>query len=248
MPAGAGYSRQDTQPNEVGQKKNVLLDHQGIWERARPWPLNGRPLLAMASEDLLLHLCLHAMYHHDGRIPLIALIDIQRVVDREVVDWDRVVERALKWKSAAPVFLGLELSRRLCAANIPMGTIEALRPEKKAESSLEFFRQTLLHPRSVDRGYDDLKNRRGSLSGYLGKLYSLPALPTWHARLGFLLSRVFPERSVLERQYPRFKGSGWVRVMYGVHWLVVSGRFLRGVALNWRYWLTRRNLDRNWFS
>jgi hypothetical protein len=224
------------------------IDHAGIWERAQPWPLGGQPLLAMAAEDLLLHLCIHAMYHHLGRIPLLALVDIARVTERGDIDWERFVDRTASWRAESPVYLGLELSRRLVGADIPRDVTVALRPAAGVESALRMVERTLFNPRQAAREDDGFRLQRARLSGYLKNLSGMQRLPSVGDRLGYLLSRAFPQRPVLERQYPAFKGCGWVRVMYAVHWLVVAGRFLRAAMLHWRYWLTLRTFDRRWFS
>ena len=43
------------------------IDVAGLWRRARPAAFGNTNALALGMEDLLLHLCLHASYHHQFR-------------------------------------------------------------------------------------------------------------------------------------------------------------------------------------
>lgn len=220
------------------------IDHTGLWERARHWPLGGRPLLALSPEDLLLHLCLHGMYHHGFRVGLSALTDIARVVRVEPLAWDSFVERAGCWRASSTAFYGLELARRMLGAEVPDAVLSALTPREGADAALALAERTILAERPEDRRHDLVKTEQASPIGYLQIMDQTRALSGWRAKLGFVLPYVFPSRAVLEEKYPRLAGSGWVGLMRGLHWLVVLARFARGMAVNRRYWLTLRRLDR----
>ena len=222
------------------------IDHEGLWRRSRPWRVEGKPLRALAPEDLLLHLCLHATYHHRFRIGLSALMDIARVTRLEPVDWQAFVVRARAWKASLPAFLGLFLTGRLLGVEPPASVLSALAPAESAEALLAVAEGTLLAERREDRGADALTAERRAMHGYLRMVEGARALPDRREKLGFLFAKAFPPRAVLEGQYPRFQGSGWVRVMYGAHWLVVAGRFARAMGVNWGYWRALRKLDRQW--
>ncbi|MFO1429077.1 MAG: nucleotidyltransferase family protein [Candidatus Competibacteraceae bacterium] len=231
-----------------GPSAPFSIDYDGVWERARPWPLGGRPLLALAPEDLLLHLCLHATYHHRFRIGLNALLDISRVAQVEPLDWDLFIERAGNWGAELPSFLGLSLAQRLVRASIPGAALAALAPREPVDAILAIAARTILDERVEDRSHDALKDALVSRHNYLKMLDELNAMSSWRAKLGFILAKAFPSRTVLESPYPRFEGSGWVRVMYGMHWLVLAGRFARRMGRAKRYWQTLRELDPRWFS
>lgn len=224
------------------------IDLDGLWARARPWPLAGRPLLALAAEDLLLHLCLHTAYHHRFRIGLKALIDIARVVEIETLDWDVCIGQAREWQAAVPTFLCLSLAQRLVQAPIPGPVLAALAPPRSAETALLILELTLLAERSADGHEAAPQRRRAYLYGYRAHLSHMMARPGWRARAAFVLAKVFPCRDVLELHYPGFQGSDWIRVMYAVHWLVHLGRLIQGLVANPRYWWSLRRLDRRWFS
>ena len=227
------------------------IDLDGIWQRARPWSVNGQSLLALSPEDLLLHLCLHATYHHRFRIGLIALVDLREVIRRAPLDWERFVARARAWRAQTPAYLGLALANRLVGATVPAPVLAALAPAEDGEDALLLAEQTLLTARPDDRRADPLSasRRQAPVLHYQRRLKALHALPGISARLAFLFSRVFPTRASLEFQYPHWAGSRWIRLLYLVHWAVLGGRLLRTTRLEgWRQGAVMRKLDRRWFD
>lgn len=221
------------------------IDHDGIWGRARPWSVGGQGLLALAPEDLLLHLCLHAAYHHKFRIGLSALMDIALVVERESLDWAALAVRARQWRAAFPVFIGLELAHRVVGAGIPPAVRASLSPKRGAEAAVSIAEQTLLADRPNNRMDEDtVKHRLASPIGYMQVLDTAKGLPGWREKAEFLLPYLFPTRAMVEEKYPKLAGTGWVGVMRGLHWLVVLGRFARGAVVNRRYWTTLRRMGR----
>jgi hypothetical protein len=227
------------------------IDLDGIWRRVRPWSVEGRALLALSAEDLLLHLCLHGMYHHRFRIGLIALTDIDQVIRRETPDWKVLAHRARTWGAQTPVFLGLMLASRLIGAPVPAEVLAALAPEGRTEEALGLAEQTLLHERPTNRQADRLRALHGQklAFNYLGKVETLRGLPGSRAKLRYLVANAFPDRDGLAYQYPRWAGSRWIWLLYLVHWAVLGGRVLRAMRLEaWRQGAVMRKLDRRWFG
>jgi hypothetical protein len=221
------------------------IDLDGLWQRARSWSVNGRTLLALSTEDLLLHLCLHAMYHHRFRIGLIALVDLREVIRREPLDWDRFVAQARAWRAEIPAYLGLALASGLVGAAVPAPVLAALAPAADGEEALRLAARTLLAARSEDRRADPLRDK----FFYPRRMAALRALPGTAARIGFLLTRVFPTRASLELRYPDWACSRWNRLLYLVHWAKLGARMLRATRLGeWRQNAVMRKLDRRWFS
>lgn len=192
----------------------------------------------------MLHLCLHGIYHHKFRVGLNALTDIARVVAVEPLNWVSFVERAREWDASLTVFLGLELARQLAGARIPCTVLAALAPQERADAVLDYAERTILTElpelRSIGNGKNPLN--------YLHKAGEMNTLTGWRAKLGFLFSKAFPGRAKLERfHYPRLRGSPWIGIMYGLHWLVLPWRIDRTMAMNWRYRQALRRLCREWY-
>lgn len=220
------------------------IDTDGLWDRARAWPVGERRLLALAPEDLLLHLCLHGVYHHGFNMDLLAVTDIARVVALEPVDWDVVVERARAWGVEQPAYYGLELSRCLLGAKVPAVVLAALGPPDRAETVLALAERTIFTERSENCQHDHDGVRQASTVGYLEILDRVRALPGLRAKLTLLISYLFPARAVLEEKYPGVARSGWIRLMHGVHWLIATGHFVRRMPVHRRYWMTMRRMDK----
>lgn len=104
------------------------IDIAGVWERARPARLVGREVPALAVEDFLLHLCLHAGYQHGFMAPFRCYCDIGLLVARSPgLDWDRLAERAVEWRAGRIVFAALSVAARLTGADVPPQPLGALR-------------------------------------------------------------------------------------------------------------------------
>jgi hypothetical protein len=77
----------------------VIVDHDGLWHRARPLATPEGQGLVLGPEDLLLHLALHLTLGSDfARVLWYA--DIDAVVGHfgGTLDWDRLVAEAGRWR------------------------------------------------------------------------------------------------------------------------------------------------------
>src|SRR4030095_17246343 len=77
----------------------VDVDHEGLWDRARPLvTAEGRSLM-LAPEDLLLHLVLHLTLGSDfARVLWYADIDAVLRHFAARLDWDRLIAEAERWR------------------------------------------------------------------------------------------------------------------------------------------------------
>lgn len=111
------------------------IDPQELWRRAVPARVAGCSVLALAPEDLLLHLCLHTSHHHLFAFGLRPSCDIARVIDYSGpdLDWDHVVERAMRWGWQRGVYLALLLAKELVGAVVPETVLALLRPSDMSD-------------------------------------------------------------------------------------------------------------------
>lgn len=163
-----------------------LIDLEGLWARARPVKLGGARVHVLATEDLLLHLSLHASYHHRfDWSALRGLVDIDRVVAHCPVDWKALAERANAWGAAAFVYTTLRLTRELLGTPVPPSCFDSLRHEPDDEAVVELARQHVL-----------------SLELELPTAYlELADKPGLRERWRLIRHRVFLPRETLERLY-----------------------------------------------
>jgi hypothetical protein len=104
------------------------FDLQGFWDRGQPVAA-GSPHVRPSPEDLLLHACIHFTY--DRMTTSIAalgqLTDVAWIIDREAIDWDRLIGSARSYGLDEPVFLALFAADDLGLA-VPAEPLERLRP------------------------------------------------------------------------------------------------------------------------
>ncbi len=108
-------------------------DIEGLWARALPGTLLGRPVRLLTLEDTLLHLAIHR-----SRSPLRLRwnCDIAELVRRHgtEVDWEAVAERADRIGARTATWVVLSMADRFLGASPPPGTLERFRiPAAKRE-------------------------------------------------------------------------------------------------------------------
>ena len=123
------------------------LDSAGFWDRARPAMIAGVEVLALSPEDLLLHLCSHAIYGHclDGN-GLRHLCDIAEAIHRycgEMV-WPEITHRAREWGASRHVGLALRLAGSMLDTEVPAEVLERLVPGGFDQRILETARERVL--------------------------------------------------------------------------------------------------------
>jgi hypothetical protein len=106
----------------------IKLPADGLWRRARPV---SRPLaqeLALAPDDLLLHLAVH-LAGADGFLDGVRVLrDVREIVERlgPEIEWRRLVETASACGVERHAYFTLRLARRLLRVAVPDSCLEAL--------------------------------------------------------------------------------------------------------------------------
>jgi hypothetical protein len=173
------------------------LDVAGVWQRSRPFSLAGAGVLALSSEDLLLHLCLHISYQHRFDAGLRCFCDVAEVLRRfrSEIDWEQVAQRARDWRVSRFVGLTLDVGRNLLGADVPPAVLGRLVPGGIDRRVLDLASETvcsrLSDPGHVSRSVRDLWGKKS-----LGD----------RARLAW--ERVFLSRDDLADIYPKSRNAG----------------------------------------
>lgn len=105
-----------------------FADPDSLRARAQRVPLNGRPVCTLATEDLLLFLCMHGAKHG---WPLLGWIcDVAGLIHRSAgIDWPTLLSRAEAYQSRRSLLLGLHLARELIGAPIPSDLLDLMRAD-----------------------------------------------------------------------------------------------------------------------
>jgi hypothetical protein len=166
-----------------------------LWQRARPITLAGEPALALAPEDLILHLCHHAAYHHQFDMGLRGLIDITRVVERfgTQLNWGALQRTAEAWGWQRGVYLTLALTQALFDLSLPAPIAQAIQAVVPSPDFVEQTQTLLLQPKVTHR----------SLTNVLSQEAAYQALGLNLAqRLVRTLGRTFPSPQRMAEIYP----------------------------------------------
>ncbi|GAB4457597.1 MAG: hypothetical protein Kow0031_38430 [Anaerolineae bacterium] len=104
------------------------LDVDGLWQRAIPLPVSDFELLALCSEDMLLHLCLHTAYMHRFVQGVRSLVDLAEIIHLagDSLDWAALEERSRRWQCLNAVQLSLRLARQLLHLPLPTEAVAAV--------------------------------------------------------------------------------------------------------------------------
>jgi hypothetical protein len=213
--AGPEGVRVEIHWNIVRPTPAVDVDLDGLWGRARGFRLAGVEAQALAPEDLLLHLCLHASFSHKFRVGLRACWDILEVTRRhaDTIDWEELVRRARQWRVDRYVYLTLRLVRELLGADIPQEATTALEPPGFPPQAIAWARTCIFLPDS------DV-----ALSPSMASLWTARRLGS---KLGLLLNILFPQRAALARMYRRRSDSAAVYLLYPRRWTELLVRYAR---------------------
>lgn len=101
----------------------------GVWERSAEILVNGRTARALASDDLVLHLGTHLIFHLIMGYPsMVQLMDLRFVVERlgERIRWDEVAERAIARHVAPFVYAALRIAEKNLDVPVPLTVLERL--------------------------------------------------------------------------------------------------------------------------
>jgi hypothetical protein len=126
-----GIARIEIHWNITGPLDPHTIDPAELWHRAVPWSRGSVSALGLCPEDLLLHLCFHASFHHHFRyVGLRPCCDIATILLERgpSIDWTQLIQRARAWSWTRGVYLSLRLARDLLGAAVPDSALHALHP------------------------------------------------------------------------------------------------------------------------
>jgi hypothetical protein len=166
------------------------IDIDELWHRAQPVTIAGVKMLALCPEDLLLHLCLHAAYHHQFEHGLRALCDINETIRRygDEINWEQVWLSARRRGASKPVYLTLYFARELLGTTVPKEVLHSLEPEDLDTELMTWVRAQILTDRASNPPIYNL-----------ARVWSAKRLQD-KARI--LLKSIFPSPEVMATMYP----------------------------------------------
>lgn len=207
-------------------RATTAFDLDGLWARAVPTEIAGAPALRLCPEDEVLHLCYHTAVHHGLAHPH-GYRDILGVlhVERDILDWSVLAERARAWRVSVAVWAALRVAQLANSKRQRASGGEALIPDAALVAlRVPRWRQRLLQP-FVQRA---LAGEAALVSGtmrFLGVLLvdRVRDLP------GVVLRGLFPGRRWLQLRYNlSSRQAFWRQFTYPLHVLACGvGALLR---------------------
>jgi len=178
-----------------------------LWNRARSATIAGVQVLVFDPEDLLLHICLHASFHHKflfGLRPFCDILEIIRHFQGEI-DWQQVQHRARRWGIQKYVYLTLYLARELVRADVPEVVLDSLKPQGFDPRVMVWARTQIFSDETAIT----------SLSSNLAQLWGVRL---FQDKLALFLKSVFPAPAIMARMYPSSCNSKWFYLYYPLRW------------------------------
>ncbi len=192
------------------------IDPKELWERAIPTRIAGVDSFGLCPEDLLLHLCFHVSYQHLFEFALRPFCDIVETISQfgPRLRWERVIERARRWRWERGVYLALELARELLGATVPDVVLAYADAPAYDENLIAIAGTQTLSDRSVTNALPS-------------SLVRITHSPTLHARTGALLKSLFLPTAQLARQYAIAPDSPKLYLFYPIHWVDLVRKYAR---------------------
>lgn len=125
-------------------------DAEAAWRRSQLVPVARGLVPTFSPEDLFIFLCVHGGKHCWSQLTCLA--DVSRLVAREAIDWQLVLERARAAKSCRAVSLALALMRDLLRVPIPLEAEAILCEDDLAQRLANQVREALLSGSNGLRG------------------------------------------------------------------------------------------------
>lgn len=198
------------------------IDIDGLWKRARPATIAGVEIMALSPEDLLLHTCLHASYHHrfDG-LSLKAFCDIREIARRhgDEFDWERFTLLANRWRAVKSIHLSLYLAREIVGAPVPRDLLDAMEPDDFDQGIVATATGKIF----AGRGLETPKTSR--------KIALLFGFGSIRSRVAYLLKNLFPSPMVVSRRYAADPDSWRIYLYYPIR---CKDLFMEGAKTAWR--------------
>jgi hypothetical protein len=109
-------------------RQTTAINLEALWTRAVPIRIEGATAFGLASEDQLMHVCLHLSMH--GFTHLRGYVDILQIIDTDQVDWDVFVSYVQQCRLCMACYFPLWWAKRAWNANVPLWVLEALEPDR----------------------------------------------------------------------------------------------------------------------
>ena len=178
-------------PNETYQ-----FDLTELWQRAKNTDFFGETALALAPEDLMLHLCHHASYHHKFNIGVRPLCDLARIIEhfQDQLDWNALQTTAERWQWQKGLYIMLAFAHYSLGVDLPNSILQAIESCGIDQPTLAITKDELFVNRSTNDRHISFK-------------ITIPFVnfieqPHFIEKIKFMIQRIFLNPQMMSKRYP----------------------------------------------
>jgi hypothetical protein len=210
----------------VGPPCSLRVDIEKLWVRAQMSSIQGIEVLTFCPEDLLLHLCMHASFHHAFDNGIRPLFDISHTIEHyaEVLDWEQLLDRSREWGVSKCVYLSLFLAKRFAGASIPGQIMK----------DLDVYNDSF---HATARAEELIFRKARSIAPNVAKLFNNDRLLN---RLIYAIRCAFPPKHTLAKMQPLARNPLSV---YFLYFFRIKGLLKRHRQTIWRLFLRDREMS-----
>lgn len=207
-------------PSKLEQQNYDLSESADFWERLVPTALAGKVLMMESPTDLLFHLIVHAVYDHELSNGPLLLPDIAYLLEHRVIEWSLFWQLAHERQMTRGCLLALHLTQRYWGQL----SIDWPDPEQANNAVPDDHLEQQLNAAAflMTRDFRDRLAERILMEA------------SFAARVGLLLHKAFPTRSVMAAKFPVSSNSVFVFAWYPVNWWRLLRKRMPG------YWRSKR--------
>lgn len=212
--------------NIVAPPFSDRVDVEKLFARAQTCFIEGIEVLSLCPEDLLLHLCMHASFHHVFDNGIRPLFDISHTIEHytEELDWEQVLSRGKEWGVSKCVYLCLFLAKRFAGASIPGQIMK----------DLDVYNDSF---HAAARAEELIFRKAASISPNIVKLFNNDTLLN---KLIYAIRCAFPPKSTLANMRPPARNPLSV---YFLYFFRIKGLLQRHCQAVWRLFLRDREMS-----
>lgn len=108
------------------QNQPFKITVESLWEQTRPFTVASVQVLTLSPENLLLHLCIHAV--DTDLMGIRFFCDIHNTIRQDQIDWALLFHRARDWKAEKALYIALYVVKDLLATPVPQDVLERFKP------------------------------------------------------------------------------------------------------------------------
>jgi hypothetical protein len=178
-------------PNETYQ-----FDLTELWQRAKNTDFFGETALALAPEDLILHLCHHASYHHKFNIGVRPLCDLARIIEhfQDQLDWQALQTTAERWQWQKGLYIMLAFAHYSLGVDLPNLILQAIEHGGIDQPTLAIAKDELFVNRSTNNQHLSFKMTI--------PLVNFIEQPHFIEKIKLMIQQIFLNSQMMSERYP----------------------------------------------